>query len=154
MKTFAQPRQVLRYIVTSLQFLVKEERVKVYGFVIMSNHIHFIWQVQQGHYHKNVQLPFMKYTAQMIIKTLRNHHAAVLENFLIKASDRNCQIWERNPLSVSLWNQDDFKRKMDYIHNNPVAAGLCLFASNYHYSSASFYQKQIVTWKFLTHYDA
>ncbi len=34
-------------IISSLEFLVKNGRIKVYGFTIMSNHIHLIWQVQQ-----------------------------------------------------------------------------------------------------------
>ena len=55
-------------IISSLEFLVKNGRIKVYGFTIMSNHIHLIWQVQQGYQPKEIQLSFMKYTAQMIIK--------------------------------------------------------------------------------------
>ncbi len=90
----------------------------------------------------------------MIIKDLRNHHTAVLEKFLVKASDRKYQIWERNPLSISLWNQNVFQQKLEYIHNNPVAAGLCELASDYDYSSASFYQKSDNKWEFLTHNNA
>ncbi len=80
-------------------------RIVLYGFTIMSNHIHLLFlprqlwrrQVQQGNEPKEVQLSFMKSTAQMIIEELRNHHIAVLEKFLVKASDRTYQIWERNP---------------------------------------------------------
>ena len=32
-------------ITDSLSFLSKEKRVSVYGFVIMSNHFHLIWQM-------------------------------------------------------------------------------------------------------------
>ena len=35
-------------MISSLQFLVSENRTKVYAFAIMSNHIHAIWQVQAG----------------------------------------------------------------------------------------------------------
>ena len=148
-----KPDKYKDIIVSSLQFLVSEKRIVLYGFAIMDNHIHLIWQVQQGHFPKDVQLSFMRYTAQMIIKDLRNQHPAVLERFLVKASDRKYQVWERNPLSVALWNQTVFRQKLDYIHNNPVAAGLCAFAANYHYSSASFYEKENKTWPFLTHYN-
>ena len=137
-KHLLKPNKFKDIIISSLDYLVQERRIKLFGFVIMTNHIHLVWQVQQGYHPKDVQLSFMKFTAQMIIKELRNNHPKVLEKFLIKASDRKYQIWERNPLSISLWNQNVFKQKMDYIHNNPVAAGLCQFASDYHYSSASF----------------
>ena len=111
----------------------------------MSNHIHVIWQVQPDFQPKDIQLSFMKYTAQMIIKDLRNNHQEVLEIFKVKASDRKYQIWERNPLSVSLWSQPVFKQKVDYIHSNPVVAGLCQFPEEYKYSFASFYIKADTT---------
>lgn len=53
-------------IIGSLKFLVKEKRVKVYGFVIMPNHIHIIWQIQVGHKRENVQRDFLKFTSQTI----------------------------------------------------------------------------------------
>ena len=123
-----------KLIIASLEFLVKEKRIKVYAFAIMSNHIHVIWQVQALFQPKDIQLSFMKYTAQMIIKDLRNNHKEVLEKFKDLASDRTYQIWERNALSTSLWNQGVFKQKLDYIHNNPVAARLCRFPEEYKYS--------------------
>jgi REP element-mobilizing transposase RayT len=120
----------------------------------MSNHIHVVWQVQAGHHPKDIQLSFMKFTAQMIIKDLRNNHKEVLERFKVKDSNRIYQIWERNALSTSLWNQAVFQQKLDYIHRNPVVAGLCSFPEDYKYSSASFYMKEVTEWHFLTHYQA
>ena len=80
-KHLLKPDKYKDIIISSIEFLVKEERVKIYGFCIMSNHIHIIWQVQPGYQPKDVQLSFMKYTAQMIIKDLRNNHKPVLEKF-------------------------------------------------------------------------
>ncbi len=134
--------------------MVKENRIKVYGFCLMSSHIHLIWQADAGYQPKKIQLSFMKYTAQMIIKDLRNNHKDVLEKFRVKAGDRTFQIWERNALSVSLSNQRVFKQKLDYIHNNPVVAGQCLFPEEYRYSSASFYETGKSEWDFITHYQA
>jgi len=57
-------------------------------------------------------------------------------------------------LGISLWTQPVFKQKLDYIHSNPVAAGICRFAEEYRYSSASFYLKGTSHWDFLTHYNA
>lgn len=56
-------------------------------------------------------------------------------------------------LNVSLWTQAVFKQKLRYIHSNPVAAGICRFAEEYKYSSASFYLKNTSPWDFLTHYN-
>lgn len=107
----------------------------------MSNHIHVIWHVQANYHPKEIQLSFMKFTAQMIIKDLRNNHKEVLEQFMVKASDRTYQIWERNALSTSLWTHSVFQQKLQYIHHNPVVVGLCRFPEEYKYSSASFMRK-------------
>ena len=77
-----------------------------------------------------------------------------LEKFKVKASDRVYQVWQRNPLSVSLFSQAVFKQKLHYIHAHPVVAGLCKFPEEYKYSSAAFYEKGISEWNFLTHYNA
>ncbi len=77
----------------------------------MSNHIHVIWQVQSELKPKEIQLSFMKYTAQIIIKDLRNDHKEVLETFRVIASDLKYQIWERNLLSISLCLNLYFNRK-------------------------------------------
>ena len=126
----------------------------------MSNQIHVIWQVQPDFQPKDIQLSFVKYTARMIIKDLRNNHQKVLEIFKVKASDRKYQIWERNLLSVSLWLQPVFKQKLYYIHSNPVVAGICKFPQEserineevYKYLSASFYLKVDCNLFLSTHY--
>ena len=141
-------------IASSLSFLVKENRIKVYGFVIMSNHIHIIWRVMNNYKLQDVQQSFMKYTAQMIVKDLRNNHPQVLEHFVVNATDRKYQIWECNPLSIELHSNEVLYQKLNYIHQNPVKAGLCLQAADYHYSSASLYLNKSTVWNFLTEWEA
>ena len=84
-KHLLNPDKYKDIVILRLEFLVIERRIKVQGFVIMSNHIHVIWQVQPAFKPKDVQLSFMKYTAQMTIKDLRNNHKEVLEIFRVKA---------------------------------------------------------------------
>jgi putative transposase len=43
-KKLLQPEKYKKIIADSLAFLVKENRVKVYAFTIIDNHIHLIWQ--------------------------------------------------------------------------------------------------------------
>src|SRR6188768_2378551 len=66
-------------VIESLRFLVNDKRVIVYGFVIMDNHIHVIWQLQAGRKRDDVQRDFLKYTAQLIKK-----HAEDLKDFMVK----------------------------------------------------------------------
>lgn len=104
----------------------------------MNNHVHIIWQIEDNHIISDVQHSFLKYTAQMMLKELRNHHPDVLKLFRVNAADRKYQIWERNALPVSLFSRPVFEQKLDYIHNNPVKANLVSLPEEYKYSSAAF----------------
>ena len=138
-------------IIESLQFLVKKKRVIVYGFVIMPNHIHLIWQLGAGKKREDVQRDFLKHTAQEIKTDIKKNNPEGLLPYLVNAKDRKYQFWERNALSVEIWTEKVFMQKLKYIHENPVRAGLCQSALKYKYSSAMFYHTGIDDWGFLTH---
>lgn len=89
-------------VVNSLKFLVNDGRTRVFGFVIMPNHIHVIWQIQDAFTRNKVQQSFLKYTAQKMKFRLLDTDDKVLQNYKVKASDREYQFWERNPLSIDL----------------------------------------------------
>jgi putative transposase len=140
-------------IVESLQFCVKQNKVKLYAFVIMSNHIHLVWQQKPPTTKVKLQHSVMTFTAQKIKAGLEKHNPTLLENFKVDAKDREYQIWERNPLTIELFSPKVFQQKIDYVHLNPVRAGLCANAEDYFYSSAKFYATQVDEFNMLTHYN-
>ena len=140
-------------ITDSLYFLSENKRASIYAFVIMSNHLHLIWQILGNHRRDAVQRDFLKFTAQQILRVLKSESLPILNNVLVNAKDRKYQIWERNPLSVPIWSDKVLWQKLEYIHYNPVRAGLCKYPEDYKYSSASFYYKGNRSWKFLVHCD-
>ena len=140
-------------VIESMRFLVNHERVSIFGFVIMSNHFHMIWQMNWGYKRDAEQRNMLKYTGQQIIKNFRNEKSLMLNELLVEAKDRRYQVWERNSLSVPLWSSKVMDQKLEYIHMNPVKAGMCEQAEDYKYSSAKFYILNEKNWDFLTHID-
>lgn len=140
-------------IIDSLTFLVKEQRVKIYGFVIMENHIHIIWQGTTLYSLKHTQLSFMKYTAQQIKFDLEKYHPDVLPYFIIDAKDRKYQFWERNALSIDIMSSEVLIQKLNYIHKNPVKANLCSTETDYLYSSTKHYMSMPHDFNFLDTYE-
>jgi len=140
-------------IISSLLHLKKAGSIKVYAFVIMPNHIHLIWQIQDGH--KNVQLRLLKFTAQQFKFRLIDTDDTFLKAFEVNAKDRQYQFWERNALSVDLWTPAVFMQKLDYIHNNPLQEKwhLAELAEDYKYSSAKFYHTGYDEFDLLDHYN-
>ena len=148
-----KPNKYKQIIVNSLAFLVKENRTKIFAFVIMDNHIHFIWQGTKLHSLKHSQLSFMKYTAQQIKFDLEKYHPNVLPYFIVEAKDRKYQFWERNALSVDIMSSDVFIQKLNYIHKNPVRAKLCVIDTDYKYSTAKHYNEMQHEFDFLEPYN-
>ena len=101
----------------------------------------------------DIQASFMKFTAQQLKRSLTNNDFAMLEELKVNKYDRAYQIWKREPLSVELRTHKVFIQKLDYIHNNPVRAGLCINPEDYYYSSARFYYEGIDVFKMLTHFS-
>jgi putative transposase len=98
-------------VVNSLSFLAQEKRVKIYAYVIMPNHIHLIWQVNDNYKIEKVQQSFLKYTAQQIKFDLQKNNPTLLEEFWVNAKDRDYQFWERNALSIDLYSDKFFEQK-------------------------------------------
>ena len=63
-KKLLQPEKYKEIVISSMKFLVKDKRVKIFSFVIMDNHIHLIWQMLPDNDPEAVQRDFLKYTAQ------------------------------------------------------------------------------------------
>lgn len=151
-KRLLEPDKYKLVVIDSLRFLVEDQRIILYAFVIMWHHIHLIWQMQWDINPEAVQRDFLKYTAQKIKADLRLNNPLFLEEFRVDAKDREYQFWERNPLSIDLSSHNVFLQKLDYIHWNPVRTGLCRSPEDYLYSSARFYETGFDNGGFLTHY--
>ncbi|MEO7048139.1 MAG: transposase [Ferruginibacter sp.] len=154
-KHLLKPDEYKQIIIDSLLFLKKEGSIIVNAFAIMPNHIHLIWQIQNNYTREKIQLRFLKYTAQQMKFRLIDTKNPALQDYIVNASDRQYQFWERNPLSIDLWNKDVLIQKLIYIHNNPLSGkwNLVNYPEEYKYSSALFYEEGIDIFGLLTHYD-
>ncbi len=118
----------------------------------MSNHIHLIWQPLFGFSPPDIQASFMKFTARQLKHSLFKNDTETLAHFKVNKYDREYQIWKREPLSIELIYYELLKQKLEYLHYNPVKAGLCENPEDYYYSSARFYLDGLDPFKMLTHF--
>lgn len=147
-----KPDKYKQIMVDSLAFLVENNRVKVYSFIIMPNHIHIIWRINKNHKRQDVQRDFLKFTAQKIKFDLEEHHPNVLKHFEVNLKDRKYQFWERNPLSVDLYSRKIVHQKLVYIHYNPMQDKWKLTEKpeDYWFSSYRFYEFGVDDFGFYT----
>ena len=97
---------------------------------------------------------FEKFTAKTLLNIMQISKSAALKNYLIDATDRSFNIWQRDPLAVPLFNIAVVAQKLDYIHLNPMQPHwlLCRQPAEYRFSSATFYEQQTDEFGLLTHF--
>lgn len=153
-KRLLQPDKYKKIVTDSLSYLVQEQSVRVYVFVIMPNHFHLVWQIIGDQPLAHVQLRLMKFVAQQIKFDLLQHHPKVLEQFKVQRKDRQYQFFKVRPLSVPLFSDKVALQKIAYIHDNPIQPKwrLATTPEDYRWSSAAFYTYAKLDWPFLTHF--
>ncbi|MEQ8579225.1 MAG: transposase [Balneola sp.] len=128
-------------ILGGLEFLIKKRLVKIYAFVIMLDHIHFI--AQGNNLAKHIS-SFKLFTARQIINSLKNtgkaNQLSVLRNSkLTHKTDREYQVWSEGFHPKQVFSDEIMEQKIKYIHYNPVKAQLVANKFDWSLSSARFY---------------
>ncbi len=133
-------------VIECLDFCIREKGMVLYGYVIMSNHIHMVVQSNNGELSYLIR-DFKKFTATKILEKIQSEPESrrewILERFKLAAEshtrNKNYQFWKYGNHPEEIYSNTFMWSKLDYIHLNPVRAGIVEKASHYIYSSASNY---------------
>jgi len=132
--------------IDSLKYCIEHKGLNVHEFVIMSNHLHAIVSSNKEPL-SNIIRDFKKFTAKRIIEAIQSINESRREWLLNKfgyAGNRNSnnttyQVWKQDYHAVEIANTKMLEQRTEYIHENPVRAGIVEHAEDYVYSSARFY---------------
>lgn len=136
-------------LIDSLSYCRKEKGLQLYAYVIMSNHVHLIARAKEGFELSDILRDFKKHTSKQIIKLIQEEPESRREwllQVMLKAGAANSnnktyQLWRNDNHPIELHSNEVIKQKLDYIHNNPVEAGIVEKQEDYLYSSARNYQE-------------
>jgi REP element-mobilizing transposase RayT len=137
-------------VIASFDYCIKNKGMILYGYVIMSNHIHLVVQSEEGRLSDLIR-DFKKFTANSILNKIKTEPESrrewMLERFALatQSHSRNkaYQLWQYGNHPEEIYTNKFMWSKLDYIHLNPVRAGIVEKASHYLYSSASNYLHNI-----------
>jgi REP element-mobilizing transposase RayT len=133
-------------VVDCFKYCIANKGMLLYGYVIMSNHIHLIVQSKDGKLSDLIR-DFKKFTAKNILEAIQQNPESrrewMLERFQ-KATEshsrnKNFQFWQYGNHAEEVFTQQFLWDKLNYVHLNPVRAGLVEKGHYYLYSSASNY---------------
>lgn len=132
---------VQQMLLDSLRFLQEQERLVLYAYVILENHLHLV--ASSADLSKEVD-NFKSYTARRIIdyyESVQAHNILKQLAFHKKLykQDRDHQLWQEGSHPQRIHDIAMMRQKIDYIHNNPVQRGWVDTPTDWRLSSARNY---------------
>ncbi len=134
-------------LVDSLAYCRKEKGLELFSWCLMSNHIHLVARAKEGFKMSGILRDFKKYTSKTILKKIqeepesrRSWLLSVMRESAIKNSKVQAyQLWRNDNHPILLYTTEVIQQKVNYIHQNPVKAGIVGNVEDYLFSSARNY---------------
>ncbi|MCB0488158.1 MAG: transposase [Cyclobacteriaceae bacterium] len=131
----------------SIRYCQQNKGLLIYGWCIMSNHIHMIIGRNGSYDVQDIVRDFKKYSSVTICRLIENSGDSRKDWMLgvfSKAADssnkhRKYKFWQNQYHPIELNTNEMMEQKLDYIHQNPVKAGIVEKEEEYVYSSARDY---------------
>lgn len=134
-------------ICDALNHCIAHKGLIVHAWVIMSNHVHLIARGAAGHDISAILRDFKKFTSKAIVHQIQDEPESrrewMLRHFAYRASQINrvsgFKFWEDGNHAILLDTSERWDQRFNYLHMNPVAAGLVAEPDHYLFSSAGDY---------------
>jgi len=141
-------REYRDIVVQSLQHCIENKGLRLYAWVIMSNHLHLVAHCVAPNRMSDFLRDFKKFTSKRIVNAImeipESRREILLDKFAFEARRtgraKDFKVWKDDNHAIDLDSGGiDMMEKIDYIHMNPVRAGLVDSPDDYLYSSARNY---------------
>src|SRR5690606_16461676 len=114
-------------IINCFGFCIKNKGMILYGYVIMSNHIHLVVQSRDGKLSDLIRI-YQNLTANQILADLRNEQESSRDNRLDRFYEatethtryKHFQVWQYGNHAEETFSLKVMWNKYKYIHQNPV----------------------------------
>ena len=134
-------------IIESLQYSQDHKGLVLYGWCLMSNHLHLIMARNGDNTLSDILRDIKKYTAKQILKNIQQPFESrsrwMLWLFRSAGSQNSnntkYQFWRQDNQPEELISNHFMEQKLNYMHQNPVEAGWVAEPEHYMYSSARNY---------------
>jgi REP element-mobilizing transposase RayT len=130
----------------SLAYIRSHKKTELNAFVLMPSHIHAILCPNDRTNLSDVIRDFKRFTSRKVSNEAEKQNRTDWLNRFIQARQHNrasdvstYQVWQEGSHPEAIFTEKFARQKMDYIHLNPVRAGLVHTADEWHYSSARAY---------------
>jgi REP element-mobilizing transposase RayT len=130
-------------LVDSLRHVLREHRAPLLAYVLMPNHVHLIPAMPVGESISDLMRDFKKFTSTSIREQLQREGQKEFLDTMQKhgrlKKQQKYKLWMNRFDDIVIHDDTTLVTKVEYIHNNPVKAGLVSVPEDWIYSSAADY---------------
>jgi len=134
-------------IVDALNYCQQHKGLEIFGFCLMTNHMHLLAAATPPAKLPDIIRDFKKHTNKQLIKLIATENESrrdwIMHRFEFHAKYNNrikdFKVWQDGYHGIICAYPEIRQQKLDYIHNNPVRAGIVANPQDYIYSSAANY---------------
>jgi REP element-mobilizing transposase RayT len=132
-------------LINATQFCQNEKGLNLYAYCIMPSHVHWVASAKDGKLSSILQA-FKSFTAKELLRAIKENPQESRKEWMIAKMEwygKNSnppqlhQVWQHSNYPFHLYSPQMINQKVDYIHQNPVAAGLVCESHHYRLSSAN-----------------
>lgn len=131
-------------MIDSLRFCQKEKGLILYGWCLMTNHVHLLMGTQ-GEPMEKIMMNLKRFTSHEMRRAIQAQPTESRKEWMLWMMERagkknrnnlDWQFWQQDNRPIEVCHPDLLQQKLDYIHNNPVKAGFVFRPEDYPWSSA------------------
>jgi len=136
-------------VIDAFKYAQSQHQLILYAYVIMSNHVHLIARAndKQKKTLSDIIRDFKKFTHHEMMPVIQSEIESrrqwMLHQFKYygkyNSNNKEMQIWTNDNHPEECYSREFINTKLNYIHENPVRAGIVRNPEDYVYSSASNY---------------
>ena len=113
------------------------ERYTLHAWCVMPNHVHVLFQMAEGWTMGSIVGSWKKFTGRRINAYLKEHGMGTVPTGVVARLESGLPpVWHRDYFDRYIRDNGHFNTVVDYIHNNPVKAGLVKRTEDWRWSSA------------------
>ena len=136
-------KELAEVVIESLRYCQKEKGLIIYAWCLMPSHLHMMVSADEGKKLPDIIRDFKKFTSRKITSSINEINESrdwLLNKFSfaakIHAKSDEFKFWQDGYHPISVETKLFKDQKLNYIHQNPVEAGIVYEPEHYVYSSA------------------
>jgi REP element-mobilizing transposase RayT len=131
-------------LLDSLNFYRYQQEFRLLGYVVMPDHLHLIIWPYGGATVSDIMRDYKTFTSKRIIRQAKvekiTEWVVAFEYAGAETQRSDNKVWQDSYWDKNVYTERFLRQKLNYIHRNPVSAGLAERPADYPYSSYRSYE--------------